>query len=88
MRSGMMGVAPVTKADEGAKILFDFLSMIVRSSNQIRSRPCYRTALEASTSPEPPSTNIFGKGYGGGGGGGIEGNRPGTTLITAGWVVL
>jgi hypothetical protein len=68
MRSGMMGVAPVTKADEGAKILFDFLSMIVRSSNQIGSRPCYRTALEASTSPEPPSANVFGKGYGGGGG--------------------
>jgi hypothetical protein len=76
MRSGMMGVAPVTKADEGAKILFDFLSMIVRSSNQIGSRPCYRTALEASTSPEPPSANVFGKGYGGGGGEELKGTAP------------
>jgi hypothetical protein len=79
--SGMVGTAPGMKADEGVKTLISFLSMTVRSSaNQIGLRPCRRTALEASTSPAPPSANVFGKG--------IKGNHPATALITAGWVVL
>jgi hypothetical protein len=66
--SGMVGTALGTKADEGAKMLISFLSMTVGSSaNEIGSRPHHRTALEASTSPAPPSANIFGKGCGGGG---------------------
>jgi hypothetical protein len=66
--SGMVGTALGTKADEGAKMLISFLSMTVGSSaNEIGSRPHHRTVLEASTSPAPPSANIFGKGRGGGG---------------------
>jgi hypothetical protein len=84
----MVGATPGTKADEGAKMLISFLSMTVGSSaNQIGPRPHHRTGLEASTSPAPPSTNVFGKDVEEVGGGN-EGNRPTTALITAGWVVL